>query len=79
MRYQRCHGLLAGQRAIANTAIGSGRTEEIRGEPRPDDGRTTWRRAARSSPAPLFGMAKLVVHLCSPRYVRVTIDAELNG
>jgi hypothetical protein len=81
VRYQRCRGLLAGQRATANMAVGSGETIRTEMRPsgsRPDDGWTLLPQAARSSPGRLLEMANLIVHPCSPRHVRVTIDAELN-
>jgi len=53
MRYQRCFGLLAGQRATANIAIGSGGPGgTTRGEPRPDAQRPLRLQAGRSSPWP---------------------------
>jgi hypothetical protein len=73
MRYRRHSGLLAGQRATANMAIGSEKPGgTTRGEPRPDAQRPSQPPGGRSSP----GFAPLVcgsaVHPCTLRHMRVT-------
>jgi len=80
MRYQRSASLLAGERATANIAIGSeGRGGITREEPRPDAWRQQRLQAGRSSPEPHPAIVCKTVHPYSPRHVRVSIDAELNG
>jgi hypothetical protein len=73
MRYRRHSGLLAGQRATANMAIGSERAGgTTRGEPRPDAQRPTQGRVGRSSPEVFPSICTSAVHPCTLRHMRVT-------
>jgi hypothetical protein len=74
MRYRRRTGLLAGQRATANMAIGSARPRGItRGEPRPDTLPPNRKRAGRSSPGMVPSVCDSAVHSCTLHHMRVTL------
>ena len=74
MRYRRHAGLLAGQRATANIAIGSVRPGGFtRGEPRPDAEQPLQFRAGRSSPGMVPSDCGSAVHSCTLRHMRVTL------
>jgi hypothetical protein len=73
MRYRRHSGLLAGQRATANMAIGNeGPGGTTRGEPRPDAKRPMQPRTGRSSPGIFPSVCGSAVHPCTLRHMRVT-------
>jgi hypothetical protein len=73
MRYRRHSGLLAGQRATANMAVGSERPGgTTRGEPRPDAWRPNRAWAGRSSPDYVPLVCGSAVHPCTLRHMRVT-------
>jgi hypothetical protein len=74
MRYRRHAGLLAGQRATANMAIGSERPGGFtRGEPRPEAQRPKHPRTGRSSPGMVPSVCGSAVHSCTLRHMRVTL------
>ena len=74
MRYRRHAGLLAGQRATANIAIGSEKPGGItRGEPRPDAQQPQQFRAGRSSPGLVPSICGSAVHSCTLRHMRVIL------
>ena len=80
MRYQRCSRLLAGQRAIADTATGSERKGgKTREESRPDAEWPYGARAGRLLPGKCCPILIVAIHPYAPRSARVIISAELNG